>query len=156
MQAVGNEEAVKGLTAYAHCRSELYQERGDKLFSAGDTDGARSQYAQAIDWAPTNTPHRASDKAGVYFTFADTYLKDASKQMNDSDRLPYYRASGQNALLAAKTEPDPFVKAYYYRAAAYRLISGGDRKTAQKAYEEAEKYDPNSFALIQLGDLLRD
>jgi tetratricopeptide (TPR) repeat protein len=156
MGAVGNTEAYNGLTAYAHCRSELYQERGDKLFGAGDTDGARAQYVEALNWGTTNTPHRASDKAGVFFSYSNTYLKDASKESDTSKRLPFYRAAGQNTLKAAKIEPDPSIKAYYYRESAYRLAAGGDKKTAKQAYEQAEKYDPNNLALIQLGDLLRD
>jgi tetratricopeptide (TPR) repeat protein len=156
MQAVGNEEAVKGLTAYAHCRSELYQERGDKLFGAGDTEGARAQYVEALNWGTTNTPHRASDKAGVFFSYSNTYLKDASEVSDISKRLPFYRAAGQNTLKAAKIEPDPSIKAYYYRESAYRLAAGGDKKTAKQAYEQAEKLEPNNYALIELGDLLRE
>ena len=156
MKKVGNTEAYNGLTAYAHCRSELYQERGQKLLGQGDTDGARAAYNQAFIWAQDDTPHRASDKAGVYFSFGNTYLKDASKESDTSKRLPFYRAAGQNTLKAAKIEPDPSIKAYYYREAAYRLAAGGDKKTAKQAYEQAEKLEPNNYTLIQLGDLLRD
>jgi hypothetical protein len=156
MQTMGNKEAVNGLTAYAHCRSELYQERGDKLFLQGETDGARAQYVEAIKWGTTNTQHRASDKAMIYFAFANTYIKDAADESNASKRWPLYRASGQNTLIAAKTEPVPEYKAYYYREAAYRLAAGGDKKNGKKAYEEAARLQPNSVELIALDGFFKE
>ena len=153
---VGNEEAYNGLTAYAHCRSELYQERGDKLFSKGDTAGARAEYAQAINWGTTNTPHRASDKAAVYYVYANTYLRDAQNQTSVSAQWPLYRAAGQNVLKAAQIEPVPANKAFYYREAAFRLIAGGDKTTGRKAYDQAVKLDPANYALDSLENLLND
>jgi tetratricopeptide (TPR) repeat protein len=156
MKTAGNEEAYKGLTAYAHCRSELYQERGDKLFGKGDTNGARAQYAQAINWGTTDTPHRATDKAGVYYVYGNTYMKDAVNAPTIPDRWPLYRAAGQNMLKAAQTEVIPAYKAFYYREAAFHLAAGGDKKTGKKAYDQAVKLEPNSYALDQMSGLFKD
>ena len=155
MQVVGNKEAENGLTAYMHCRSELYQERGDKLLSNGDTDGARAQYIEAIKWTTTNTPHRTSDKAGLYLAFANTYEKDAQNQSDASKRWPLYRASGQNVLKAAMIEPVTENKAFYYREAAFRLAAGGDKVNGKKAYDEAVKLEPNNLALRALDGMLK-
>jgi tetratricopeptide (TPR) repeat protein len=153
--AVGNKEAYNGLTAYSHFRSEMYQERGDKLLGQGDTDGARAQYGQAINWGTTNTPHRASDKAGTYYRYGETYMKDAQKQTSVPAQWPYYRTAGQNMLKAAQTEPDTANKAFYYREAAFHLAAGGDKTTGKKAYNEAAKLEPNNGALVQISGLLK-
>jgi tetratricopeptide (TPR) repeat protein len=155
-QAAGNEEAVNGLTAYQHCRSELYQERGDKLLGQGDTAGARTQYEQALNWGSTNTPHRASDKAGVLYSYANTYLKDIQNEPTASKTWPLYRAAGQNILKAAQNEPSPANKAFYYRDAAFYLLAGGDKTTGRQAYEEAVKLDPNNPALENLDRLYKN
>jgi tetratricopeptide (TPR) repeat protein len=155
MKKVGNTEAFNGLTAYSHCRSELYQERGSKLLGTGDTDGARAAYNQAFLWAQDDTPHRASDKAGIYYQYANTYMKDAQKQTSITTQPPYYRAAGQNMLKAANLEPVPANKAFYYREAAFHLAAGGDKKTGKQAYDQAAKLEPNSLALEQISGLFK-
>jgi tetratricopeptide (TPR) repeat protein len=150
MKKVGNTEAYNGLTAYSHCRSELYQERGNKLLSKGDTDGARAAYNEAFNWAQDDTPHRASDKAGIYYQYANTYKFDADSQTTVAGQASYYRAAGQNVLKAAKLEPDPAIKAFYYRDAARHLAAGGDTKTGKTAYEQAVKLDPKNPNLADL------
>jgi tetratricopeptide (TPR) repeat protein len=150
MKKVGNTEAFNGLTAYSHCRSELYQERGDKLLSAGNTDGARAAYSQAFLWAQDDTLHRASDKAGIYYQYANTYKYDADFQTTAGGQAANYRAAGQNVLKAAKLEPDPTIKAFYYRDAARHLAAGGDTKTGKTAYEEAVKLEPRNPNLADL------
>ena len=152
---MGDKEAVNGLSAYMHCRSELYQERGDKLLSNGDTDGARAQYEEAIKYATDNTPHQASDKAGIYLLAANTYLKDAQNKSNASERWPLFRASGQDVLKAAEIEPVTEYKAYYYREAAFRLATGGDKLNGKKAYDEAAKLEPNNLSLLALADIFK-
>jgi len=144
MKKVGNEEAFNGLTAYAHCRSELYQERGDKLFDKGDTAGAREEYERAIVWGTTNSPHRAHDKATVYYRIADTYREDAANDPSMFDD-PLYRTAGQNMLWAAKTEPDNIIKAYYYRQAALNFAIGGDRESGRKSFQQAVALDPTNL-----------
>jgi tetratricopeptide (TPR) repeat protein len=155
MKKVGNTEAFNGLTAYSHCRSEIYQERGDKLLGSGDTDGARAAYNQAFLWAQDNTPHRASDKAGLFYLYANTYMKDAQNQTSVPAQTPYYRAAGQNMLKAANLEPVPANKAFYYRGAAFHLAAGGDKKTGKQAYDQAAKLEPNSLALEQISGLFK-
>jgi tetratricopeptide (TPR) repeat protein len=155
-QKAGNKEAVNGLTAYQHCRSELYQERGDKLLGQGDTAGARAQYELALDWGSTNTPHRASDKAGVLYSYGNTYLKDVQNETTISKTWPLYRAAGQNMFKAAQNEPDPANKAFYYRSAAFNLLAGGDKTTGKQAYEQAVKLDPKNPALDNLDRLFKN
>jgi tetratricopeptide (TPR) repeat protein len=150
MKKVGNTEAFNGLTGYSHCRSELYQERGNTLLSKGDSAGARAAYNQAFLWAQDDTPHRASDKAGIYYQYANTYKYDADYQTTAGGQASYYRAAGQNTLKAAKLEPDPVIKAFYYRDAARHLAAGGDTKTGKTAYEQAVKLDPKNPNLADL------
>jgi tetratricopeptide (TPR) repeat protein len=155
MKKLGNTEAFNGLTAYAHCRSELYQENGNKLLGKGDSAGARAAYDQAFNWATDDTPHRASDKAGIYYQYANTYKYDADYQTTTSGQASYYRAAGQNVLKAAKLEPDPVIKAFYYRDAARHLAAGGDTKTGKTAYEQAVKLDPKNPNLADLDQTFR-
>jgi tetratricopeptide (TPR) repeat protein len=150
MKKVGNTEAFNGLTAYSHCRSELYQERGNKLLGKGDSAGARAAYDQAFNWATDDTPHRASDKAGIYYQYANTYKYDADFQTTAGGQASYYRAAGQNVLKAATLEPDPAIKAFYYRDASRHLAAGGDTKTGKTAYEQAVKLDPKNPNLADL------
>jgi hypothetical protein len=82
-------------------------------------------------------------------------MKDAQSQKTVTEQTPYYRAAGQNMLNAAKIEPVPANKAFYYREAAFHLAAGGDKKTGKKAYDEAAKLEPNSLALEQMSGLFK-
>ena len=141
----GNKEAFNGLTAYAHCRSEIYTQRGDKLFGKGDTEGARAEYERAIVWGTTNSPHRAHDKATVYYRIANTYTEDAANSTSMFEPWPLYRTAGQNMLSAAKTEPDNIFKAYYYRQAALNFAIGGDEASAKKSFQQAVALEPTDL-----------
>jgi tetratricopeptide (TPR) repeat protein len=141
----GNKEAFNGLTAYAHCRSEIYQERGDKLFYEGDIAGARAEYERAIVWGTTNSPHRAHDKATVYYRIANTYTEDAANSASMFEPWPLYRTAGQNMLSAAKTEPDNRFKAYYYRQAALNFARGGDIASGKKSFRQAVPLEPDNL-----------
>ncbi len=155
MKLAGNEEAANGLTAYSHCRSELYQERGDKLLNQGNTDEARQQYTKALEWAVTDTAQRASDKVSIYYNFGNTYVKDAGKETDLARIMALLRAAGQNNILAAKTAVNEDAKAFYYRNAAFYLAEGGDKKNAQKAFEQAEELEPDDPAIFELRRLLK-
>jgi tetratricopeptide (TPR) repeat protein len=155
-KTAGDKDVVDGLTAYQHCRSELYQDRGDSLLGQGDTAGARAQYEQALVWGSENTPHRASDKAGILYRYGNTYLKDVQNEPTMSKTWPLYRAAGQNILKAAQNEPDPANKAFYYRDAAFNLLAGGDKTTGKKAYDQAVKLDPKNPALENLDRLYKN
>ncbi len=135
--AMGNSQVADGLDVYRAIRRVEHEENGDRLFASNRFAEARTEYLEALKWAPTGSDAQRNRAGGIYGQIANSYGAEADSVANPTGRMQLKRQEGRAWLQGARVTGSSSEKRSALILAGFAMGAGGDPATACQCFTQS-------------------